>query len=36
MYRRLARQEEKEVLAEFGAEYSNYAALTPAFIPRFG
>jgi protein-S-isoprenylcysteine O-methyltransferase Ste14 len=36
MYKRLAGQEEKEVLAEFGEEYSNYAATTPAFIPRFG
>lgn len=36
MYRRLARQEEKEIQAEFGDEYSRYAAATPAFIPRFG
>ena len=36
MYRRLASQEEKEVLTEFGEEYSKYAAVTPAFIPRFG
>jgi len=35
MYKRLAGQEEKEILAEFGEEYSKYAAITPAFIPRF-
>lgn len=35
MYERLVGQEEKEVLAEFGEEYSKYAAMTPAFIPRF-
>lgn len=33
-YNRLAGQEEKEVLAEFGERYSRYAAVTPAFIPR--
>lgn len=36
MYVRLARREEKEVLAEFGEEYQRYAAVTPGFIPRFG
>lgn len=36
MYIRLAHQEEREALAEFGEEYSRYAATTPAFIPRFG
>ncbi len=36
MYLRLARREEREVEAEFGAEYRRYAARTPAFIPRFG
>lgn len=35
VYVRLARREEKEVLAEFGEEYKQYAAVTPAFIPRF-
>ncbi len=35
MYKRLASREEKEILAEFGEEYSKYAAITPAFIPRF-
>jgi methanethiol S-methyltransferase len=34
MYVRLARKEEQEVRAEFGAEYTRYAELTPAFIPR--
>ena len=36
MYKRLARSEEQEVLAEFGEEYSRYMAKVPAFIPRFG
>lgn len=36
MYKRLAKSEEKEVLAEFGEEYSRYMAEVPAFIPRFG
>jgi protein-S-isoprenylcysteine O-methyltransferase Ste14 len=36
MYVRLARREEAEVLAEFGATYRRYMARTPAFIPRFG
>lgn len=35
MYVRLARTEEKEAYAEFGAEYSKYAEQTPAFFPRF-
>jgi protein-S-isoprenylcysteine O-methyltransferase Ste14 len=35
MYVHLARREEREVEAEFGAEYRHYAARTPAFIPRF-
>jgi protein-S-isoprenylcysteine O-methyltransferase Ste14 len=34
MYARLARREEKESLAEFGNEYAQYMASTPAFIPR--
>jgi methanethiol S-methyltransferase len=33
MYVRLARQEEREVSAEFGEAYADYAARTPAFIP---
>jgi len=32
----LARREEKEVLVEFGEEYSSYMAETPGFIPRLG
>jgi protein-S-isoprenylcysteine O-methyltransferase Ste14 len=36
MYTRLARQEEREVRAEFGAEYDRYASNTPAFFPRLG
>ena len=36
MYVHLARREEREVEAEFGAEYRRYAARTPAFFPRFG
>jgi protein-S-isoprenylcysteine O-methyltransferase Ste14 len=34
MYARLARREEREVAAQFGAEYADYAARTPAFFPR--
>ncbi len=34
MYVRLARREEREVLAEFGRDYARYAAKTPAFFPR--
>ncbi len=36
MYVRLARREEREVLAEFGETYARYAANTPAFLPRIG
>ena len=36
MYVRLARREEREALALFGAEYERYATATPAFLPRFG
>ena len=36
MYVRLARREEREVLAEFGERYARYAATTPAFFPRLG
>jgi protein-S-isoprenylcysteine O-methyltransferase Ste14 len=35
MYVKLARREEKEVLAEFGEEYWRYMESTPAFIPHF-
>ena len=34
MYVKLARREEKEVLAEFGDPYRRYILRTPAFIPR--
>lgn len=36
MYIRLARQEEREALADFGEEYARYAAKTPAFFPHLG
>jgi len=36
MYVRLARREEREVLAEFGEVYARYAAVTPAFFLRLG
>ncbi|MDZ4878058.1 MAG: hypothetical protein CLLPBCKN_007493 [Chroococcidiopsis cubana SAG 39.79] len=36
MYVRLARQEERDALAEFGDEYRRYAENTPAFFPRWG
>lgn len=34
MYVRLAHREEREVLAEFGRQYSDYMRATPAFFPR--
>lgn len=36
MYVRLARREEREVLAEFGETYGRYMDSTPAFLPRLG
>jgi len=33
-YIHLAKREEKDVLAEFGEEYSSYMAKIPGFIPR--
>lgn len=33
-YARLARAEERDVRAEFGADYDAYAARTPRFVPR--
>jgi len=36
MYVHLAHQEEREVRAEFGAQYERYAASTPAWLPRVG
>ncbi|MBI2999514.1 MAG: isoprenylcysteine carboxylmethyltransferase family protein [Deltaproteobacteria bacterium] len=35
MYVRLARREEREVMAEFGEAYALYAKSSPAFFPRF-
>lgn len=35
MYFRLAKAEEREAIAEFGDEYRQYMANTPAFIPNF-
>ena len=34
MYVRLARREEHEAEATFGAAYTRYAAVVPAFFPR--
>lgn len=34
MYVRLARQEEREALAQFGDAYKDYARRVPAFVPR--
>ena len=34
-YVRLAKREEREVRATFGDAYARYAAVTPAFVPRF-
>jgi protein-S-isoprenylcysteine O-methyltransferase Ste14 len=36
MYVKLARREEREVLAEFGDKYTHYMTSTPTFFPRFG
>lgn len=36
MYVRLARQEEREVRAEYGDAYDRYAARVPGFVPRLG
>ena len=36
MYVLLAKREERESEAEFADEYRQYAARTPAFIPRWG
>lgn len=36
MYYRLARNEEAQVMAEFGSEWEAYAARTPRFIPKLG
>ena len=34
-YWRLARREERDALASFGADYERYRARTPAFVPRW-
>jgi methanethiol S-methyltransferase len=34
IYLRLARREEREVRTEFGQAWDDYAASTPAFVPR--
>jgi protein-S-isoprenylcysteine O-methyltransferase Ste14 len=34
MYARLAKSEEREARARFGAAYDAYAARTPGFVPR--
>ena len=34
MYVHLARQEEREVRAQFGETYAEYARRVPAFVPR--
>lgn len=36
MYIHLARQEEREAVAQFGEAYRDYARRVPAFVPRFG
>lgn len=36
MYVHLARQEEKEAVAQFGDLYTDYARRVPAFLPRLG
>ena len=36
MYVRLARREERDAEAEFGAEYKRYMENTPAFFPKIG
>lgn len=35
VYARLAKSEEGDAIAEFGAEYERYRSHTPAFIPKF-
>jgi len=36
MYGRLARNEERDMLAQFGDEYQQYAQTVPGFFPRLG
>lgn len=35
VYARLARSEERDMLAQFGTEYARYRQRTPAFVPSF-
>ena len=35
MYLKLARNEERDSMAEFGEAYKKYAAEVPGFVPRF-
>lgn len=35
MYVRLAHREEQDALTQFGDTYTQYAATTPAFLPRW-
>ncbi|AKB79499.1 Putative protein-S-isoprenylcysteine methyltransferase [Methanosarcina horonobensis HB-1 = JCM 15518] len=36
VYKKLAKREERDTLAEFGEEYSRYMAKVPGFIPSLG
>lgn len=36
MYARLAIVEEREMVKQFGDEYTRYAAHTPRFVPKLG
>lgn len=36
MYALLGKREERDMLAQFGADYRRYMEAVPAFIPRFG
>jgi methanethiol S-methyltransferase len=36
VYARLAKAEERDMVAEFGQDYAQYRRRTPAFIPAFG
>ena len=36
MYAHLARNEEADMLAQFGEDYKRYSEKTPRFIPHFG
>lgn len=36
MYGRLARNEERDMLAQFGEQYASYMQTVPRFIPRWG